>query len=307
MTVDGERHPLFLVGPGRLGCNLLHAFELNPLIDLKGVLYFSDSGAERARRWTKAQLFDIRKGIPDLSPAQSIVLSVKDDHIKETAMRLSSHLNPGQVLLHTSGRHGSQIFDNCELKCAYGAFHPLQTFGDPRQACARFEACYIVCDGHHPALQRSRWLAAQLGAEMVPLSGDEKINTAYHCAAVMAANYLVSMTSAAVMLGERAGLSPEKCIHMLQPLQRGTLDAVQEEGVGGALTGPIARGDVDTVIAHLDLIVTDLPQLRDLYIEAGLFALSIARKQRGDIREYDEIETELKKRKAEPLNKDIIE
>jgi predicted short-subunit dehydrogenase-like oxidoreductase (DUF2520 family) len=142
---------------------------------------------------------------------------------------------------------------------------------------------------------------------MVTLSDNENANTAYHCAAVMASNYLVSLSSAAVMLGELAGLDRNTCIEMLQPLQRGALDAIHQEGIDNALTGPITRGDVDTVSAHLELINSQLPQLRSLYVEAGLFTLSIARMQRGDNMEFDAIESVLKKGQSGFLNEDIKE
>jgi predicted short-subunit dehydrogenase-like oxidoreductase (DUF2520 family) len=109
----------------------------------------------------------------------------------------------------------------------------------------------------------------------------------YHAAAVVGSNYLVALAAAASrMLGE-AGVEEADTLPALLPLMRGTLDNIERLGVSAALTGPIARGDADTVRLHLArLSAAD----RVLYCGLGLELLRLARASGMDGQRAEEIE-----------------
>jgi len=98
------------------------------------------------------------------------------------------------------------------------------------------------------------WLAETLGLRPFDLADDAR--SAYHAGAAMASNYLVTLRAAAGSLLEVAGAPPEA----LDPLIRGVLDT------GFELTGPIARGDWETVERHLAVIRAERPELEELYV-----------------------------------------
>jgi predicted short-subunit dehydrogenase-like oxidoreductase (DUF2520 family) len=97
----------------------------------------------------------------------------------------------------------------------------------------------------------------------------------YHAAAVFASNYLVALAGLAVELLETIGWSEPDAVAGLVPLMEGALAEVARNGPTGALTGPIRRGDVETVTRHLEALASR-PRVADLYRMLGQIALEIA-------------------------------
>jgi predicted short-subunit dehydrogenase-like oxidoreductase (DUF2520 family) len=162
-----------------------------------------------------------------------------------------------------------------DIACSLGSFHPLQSFSDPAVAADRFSGCYVACEGDKRALAEGHDLAARLGAKSVSISAEAKV--AYHAAAVMASNYLAVLTELAIRLYKLVGITPEQGIEMLAPLQGGVLENMRSVGLPDALTGPIARGDVETVRAHLEVLRASLPTLVGPYVEMGRAAARMAK------------------------------
>src|SRR5690606_38424403 len=96
----------------------------------------------------------------------------------------------------------------------------------------------------------------------------------YHAAAVLASNGLVAVLSAAVRVFDEVGIPEGEAVQALLPLVRGTLDNLENLGVRGALTGPVGRGDVDTVRLHLARLSG---QDRALYCALGMELLRLSR------------------------------
>jgi predicted short-subunit dehydrogenase-like oxidoreductase (DUF2520 family) len=94
-------------------------------------------------------------------------------------------------------------------------------------------------------------LAISLG--MRPFRVDDADRVAYHAAATVASNHLVALLGQAARLADAAGVPPAA----LLPLVYATLENVETLGPESALTGPVARGDVDTVRRHLDVLADD--------------------------------------------------
>src|SRR5690606_26081516 len=130
-----------------------------------------------------------------------------------------------------------------------------QSVADPWQACDRlFGAAYAVA-GDPAAKRVAMRIVDALGG--MPLVIPPSLRPLYHAAAVTASNYVVVVVGLAVRLLEAAGVSPEEAPRALLPLVRGTIENLEHLGVAGALTGPIARGDADTVRLHLARLSTE--------------------------------------------------
>ncbi len=132
--------------------------------------------------------------------------------------------------------------------------HPLQSFSKalgPEQLDGAWGA---VTAESEKARAVGWWLAETLGLRPFDLADDAR--SAYHAGAAMASNYLVTLRAAAGSLLEVAGAPPEA----LDPLIRGVVDT------GFELTGPIARGDWETVERHLAVIRAERPELEGLYV-----------------------------------------
>jgi predicted short-subunit dehydrogenase-like oxidoreductase (DUF2520 family) len=203
-----------------------------------------------------------------------VLLAAPDDAIPEIATELADEraIGPSQVVLHLSGVLDRRALRPLEASGAgLGSFHPLQTIADPSSAVERLAGCYVGIEGDDRALAMGKRLAADLRMQPVELATDRKAT--YHAAAVFAANYTIALAGIAERLARSAGVPPEVAGQLYRPLMEGAVSNL-ELGPAAALTGPIRRGDVATVRAHLAALD---PADRHLYRTLGLAALRLAR------------------------------
>jgi predicted short-subunit dehydrogenase-like oxidoreductase (DUF2520 family) len=176
-----------------------------------------------------------------------VLLCVPDRAIAEVA----ASLDPGPWIAHVSGATPLAALDPHERR--FG-LHPLQTFTRDRGA-EQLDGAFAAVTAESPeAGEVGVWLARTLGLEPFPLA-DEK-RAAYHAGAAIASNYLVTLRRAAGSLLEAAGAPPDA----LDPLMRRTIEN------GFELTGPISRGDWETVDAHRAAIRAERPELEPMYV-----------------------------------------
>ncbi|MBA3263824.1 MAG: DUF2520 domain-containing protein, partial [Thermoleophilaceae bacterium] len=144
--------------------------------------------------------------------------------------------------------------------------HPLQTFALDSSGLSAFAgAGCAVAGSTAEALAFAADLARTLG--MTPFEIDDDGRAAYHTAASMASNFLVTLQAAAERIAAGAGLDPDEARQLLVPLLRHTVDNVAELGPQRALTGPVARGDDATVAAQRRAVAEAAPELLDLFDE----------------------------------------
>jgi predicted short-subunit dehydrogenase-like oxidoreductase (DUF2520 family) len=101
----------------------------------------------------------------------------------------------------------------------------------------------------------------------------------YHAGAVIAANYMVALADAARALLVAAGVSPDQALPALIPLMSSVVQNLSQLGLPGALTGPVARGDVSSVEQHLRILAQRAPEMLDLYRRLGRDVLRLAREK----------------------------
>ena len=279
---------VFIVGPGRLGCSIAQACSIYPSLDLCGLSYFSQQGRLRAERWAGESLVSSIDELKGLEGAELILLTVRDDVIGEVARTLQNRATADQAVAHTSGRLGCEAFDEVLLPCPAGSIHPLQSFVDPASGPDRLNGCVMALEGPPRIHRLGQRFAECVGSEPVALEQGGK--TAYHAAAVIASNYLIVLSELALQCYRTAGISSEMGVRMLRPLQLGALANLSEAGLPDALTGPIARGDISSVEAHLAWLDNHLPALSAPYRQLGVLALGLARAQGQDAERLAQIE-----------------
>ena len=179
--------------------------------------------------------------------AEVVLLCVPDEAIPDVA----SGLTPGDAWIgHVSGATPLSALAPHTRRFS---LHPLQTFtrtGSPEQ----LDGAFAAVAGETPeALAVATDLARTLGLEPFELADDRR--ALYHAGAAVASNYLVTLYRIAAGLLEEAGAPPEALV----PLMRRTIEN------GFALTGPIARGDWETVERHREAIRATAPELEPMY------------------------------------------
>ncbi|HEY0630722.1 MAG TPA: DUF2520 domain-containing protein [Thermoleophilaceae bacterium] len=185
----------------------------------------------------------------------AILLCVPDSEIAAAAATVAG---AAEFIGHTSGATPLSALQPAGAQ-AFG-LHPLQTV----TGATRFEGCGCATAGSTPeALELADRMARDLG--MTPFEVRDHQRAAYHAAASIASNFLVTLQAEAEMLADAAGIEGFDARAMLGPLVRTTVENWIAVGPERALTGPVARGDHATVAAQRAAIASLRPQLEPLF------------------------------------------
>jgi predicted short-subunit dehydrogenase-like oxidoreductase (DUF2520 family) len=193
------------------------------------------------------------------SAAEVALLCVPDAAIAEAASVAAEAIPPLRFVGHVSGASGLETLKAAADRGA-GTFslHPLQTL-TAHDADLVGAACAV--DGSSPeAVELATELGSRLGMRPVSISGEHR--AAYHAAASIASNFLITLEESAAELLERIGVADAH--ELLAPLVTRTASNWASDGAG-ALTGPIVRGDAETVERHREALRDHAPELVDLY------------------------------------------
>lgn len=200
----------------------------------------------------------------------AILLTVPDAEIAAAAEVVTA---AAPFVGHTSGATPLSALLHAGVP-AFG-LHPLQTFAHGE---ARLEGAGAAVAGTSPeALALATELAERLG--MRPFEIDDSGRAAYHAAASVASNFLVTLEAAAEAIAAGAGLAREEARALLAPLVRQTADNVAALGPEDALSGPIARGDEATVAAQRAAVAETAPELLELFDELVRRTRALARQE----------------------------
>jgi predicted short-subunit dehydrogenase-like oxidoreductase (DUF2520 family) len=209
--------------------------------------------------------------------AELIFLCVPDDAIARLAAEL--RLYSGQALVHTSGVLGAEVLAPAMAAGSQaGGFHPLVAFADTERAVEAFRGAAVAIEGDEQLGALLAELAEALGAVPVRLLPGTK--PAYHAAAVLAAGGFVALLDAIAQLGRVAGLEEAGSLAIYGRLIEQTLGNARALGIRSALTGPMTRGDVGTLAAHLAALRAHAPDVMDLYLAVAQREVRLA-EERG--------------------------
>jgi predicted short-subunit dehydrogenase-like oxidoreductase (DUF2520 family) len=222
-----------------------------------------------------------------LRRAEVVLLAVPDDALGEVAAALvaGGWVGPSQVVLHLSGVHGREVLQAlAPTGAALGSLHPLQSLSDPASAPERLRGALAAIEGDARAVGVASALAREVGLEPVALEAGAKAR--YHAAAVFASNFVVALAAVAERLFREAGLAEEAARRAVEALLGGTAANIRAAGPEAALTGPVARGDVETVKLHLAAL--EEPRAR-LYRLLSRAVLELARLEDSKRRALEEV------------------
>jgi predicted short-subunit dehydrogenase-like oxidoreductase (DUF2520 family) len=230
------------------------------------------SSAQRlARRVPNCQVCHTAQELADV--AEMVFITTPDDVIAQVCDEVRWHKR--QSVVHCSGAHSVDILEPAKkLGAAVGSFHPLQTFADVDQAIENLPGSIFALEAEEPLLSMLKKLTSLLNGNWVKLGSGDKV--LYHAAAVFACNYLVTLVKLAQDLWKDFGVSSKEATRALLPLLRGTINNIDNIGLPNCLTGPVARGDLDTIKRHLSALETRSPSLLTTYKELGLQTIPIA-------------------------------
>jgi predicted short-subunit dehydrogenase-like oxidoreductase (DUF2520 family) len=263
-----------IIGTGRLGTSLAAALAAAQ----RPVRYLADrnTAAARASRKIVGRGLITTDSAVAAAGADIVFLTVPDDEIASAAKRLAREGGSwrGKIVFHTSGLRPSEDLKPLRaLGAACASFHPVQSFPKKDTPASHFSGIFIGLEGDAKAVRAGRALARGLGSR--PFHVEAKDKPLYHAACSMASNLFVPLFEAARGLLRATGLGDREAARILVPLIERTLQHVKDLDAATSLTGPISRGDADTVKAHLAAL-KDYPSARKIYTVLSREALRIA-------------------------------
>ena len=259
---------VFVLGAGRAGRGLARALRASgtDIVGLHGTRA-EPAGADGV----------ITAGaIPSsIASADVVLVTVQDARLERALDALAAApLADGAVVLHASGSSDPAALGR--LRAAghpCGTFHPLVSLAEPARAAEQLRRSWIGIDGDERARAAATALAGRIGARVLVIPDGQKGR--YHAAAVFAANFPTVLAAISIRLLRQAGIPEGDGWAALRGLMSATVANLQEGDPAGVLTGPVARGDVDTVMRHLGALADD-PFALDAYIVLSRAALPLA-------------------------------
>jgi len=217
--------------------------------------------------------------VPERMSADLVWLCVPDSEIAPASRTLSGKgAWKGRVVLHSSGALSSdQLAEFRRRGAAVASVHPLMTF--VRRSNPSFAGVPFAVEGDVAAVKRARRIISDLGGHAYPIRKSEK--AAYHAWATFASPLFTGLLATSEKVGSAAGVSPAAARRRMVPILLQTLANYASFGGPGAFSGPIIRGDVDTVRRHMR-VLSKMPEAHAVYValaEAALRYLPVRNKK----------------------------
>lgn len=273
ITVAVRRKTIAVVGAGRVGQTL------GRLLRRRG--YRIGAVITSTLRTARAGVRFIGAGKPtarlgdDLNAAGIVLIATPDRFVGETARRMA-RLPANwrrKVVLHTSGALSSRELEPLRRKgAAVGSLHPLYPFPRPLKSLPR--GIMFGVEGDPAAVKQAVRLARVLAGKPIRILAVQK--KLYHAAAVFAAGHLMTVLDLGARMLTRAGVSKLAARQALLPLAEETLQGYARWGEH-AWTGPLERGDAQTVRRHLAALAQLPPEYRQVYLAVARAGLVLYR------------------------------
>lgn len=210
-----------------------------------------------------------------LLAADVVLISTPDDAIARVAAELADLGREEwrrKIILHTSGALDRSALEPLERAGAStGSIHPMQTFSG--RAAPELEGVVFAIDGDRRALRIARSIARSLGG--IPVDVDGRNKPAYHAAGALVAGHALALVEAATFILMNIGFTRREAVRSLLPLMRQMLANYERLGPRLAWTGPLSRGDYETISRHHEALANLPGEFSDSYLVLSLLAARV--------------------------------
>lgn len=238
------------IGAGKVGFTLGKYLAMHG-IEISGYYSRTPASAKEAAEFTQSRYYTSIEEIT--KDSDTLFLTVPDGAIGEIWDDMRNLPIKNKNICHCSGSIPSTVFFDAENRGAYRySIHPLYAISSKATSYLDLgKACFTI-EGSDAHLAELKALFSEMGNTVVAISPDSK--ALYHAAAVMVSNQIVALANMGTALLVKCGFSEAAAAEALSPLLLGNAQSVAEKGAVNALTGPIERGDAQTVSKHLQEI-----------------------------------------------------
>jgi predicted short-subunit dehydrogenase-like oxidoreductase (DUF2520 family) len=264
---------IFIIGAGRVGSSLGKALNSEDFC-ITHIYHHTKTNAHtlnihfpKTKHWYK---FD-RKAIEE---CDVVLITVPDDSIEAVVHRLStlSESWNNKICIHTSGLLSSEILNPLRAKgAAIASLHPMQSINTLVANPTIFHDVILTFEGSETAKDFCRSAAKKITAQFREISTEQKLQ--YHIGGTIAANLLVGLIDIVAKLFSESGFKDSEKLQMINQLSTSVLKNYSKGNFAESLTGPIQRGDVQTIKQHLDYISKKHPELFQIYCGLSRYIL----------------------------------
>jgi len=254
---------LSVFGAGRLGQTLSKLWHDNQVFEISQIYSRQPHSRQAAKVFIGLKDEQCPASLSQLKPSKFWLIATPDSAFEQACQELLPLIRAGDIVFHCSGALDSSTLQSLKKAGAYTAsIHPLHSFAKPSQSVLEFSGSCCAYEGDEEALELLIPAFEKIGANCFAISGNKWL---YHSASVIACNYLAPLIDASYQAFSAAGIDNKLAANLLKPLLEGSLSNIREQGPANALTGPIARGDADFVIAQLQALQNNNDALAELY------------------------------------------
>lgn len=270
------------IGAGKVGFSLGRYFADHKM-SVSGYYSRNPQSAKEAAEFTGTKFYET---IDDLvRDSEVIFITVPDDAIAQIWEQLKALHVHDKKICHCSGVLSSEIFSDISAQACDGfSIHPLLAVNSKLHSYQELSHTLFTIEGQSDRKQELAALFYTCGNEVIFLRSEDKAR--YHAAAVMASNLVLGLAQAAVEELQSCGFSKEAALAALVPFMQTNVAHLKDSTPEEALTGPVERGDVQTVCTHLDKLKDEN---RELYRLLSTKALKLAKKKNPN-RDYSRME-----------------
>ena len=270
------------IGAGKVGFSLGKYLKENN-IDISGYYSKSQHSSKEAAIFTNTRQYNNLEDL--IKNSDAIFITTPDNQIADVWNEVKKLPIKEKLICHCSGSISSEVFSNINNHGAYGySIHPMFAISDKYNSYKDLSQAFITIEGHEKHLENLKRLFLHLGNDVAIISKENKV--LYHAASVTVSNLVLGLINNGVNYLEECGFTKEMAIKALYPLIENNLRNIKERGAVSSLTGPIERGDLSTVINHLNVI---REEDKELYRLLSKNILKIAKVKNQD-RNYKNLE-----------------
>jgi len=259
-----------MVGPGSLGSAMARALHAAGY-RVQEIVHHGGASASRARALARQVGARATMAADAELTADLVWIGVGDAAIARCAAELAAQGRwKGKIAFHSSGALGSRELKPLHLRGAVVAsVHPMMTF--VRNARPRLKGVTFALEGDRRAVRAAKAITTDLGGRAVSI--DARRKPLYHAFGAFTSPLIVATIAAAEQVARKAGLNRAAARAAIAPILRQTIANYFEHGPAGAFSGPLVRGDLETVRRHLNVLKA-VPEARAAYLALARSAMT---------------------------------
>jgi len=226
---------------------------------------------------------DLIGGEPFLDVAEAskkgdvVLLTTGDDQIQKVCGEIAAKggFCQGQKVIHMSGASSLDVLKSAQESGAeILSIHPLQAFATISGAIEQLPGTVFGVTADENVIEWAYNFVEELGGRPIYIQDAQKL--IYHAAACVVSNFFVTLMWIGKKMAMHVGMPDEMALDAYWPLVKGTFNNIEENGPVGALTGPIVRGDIETIKGHRKKIGEELRGLLEVYDVLGRHTVEVA-------------------------------